>query len=68
MFDILLRMIIFVGCLEFQSKHGLEVAMEALRKGHRLKKCMVDALEDVTRICRVSNVKRPYMEMTVGND
>jgi predicted transcriptional regulator of viral defense system len=50
-------------CFKFRNKYGLDVAMEALREGHRLKKFTVDALEDAARICRVSNIMRPYMEM-----
>lgn len=50
-------------CFKFRNKYGLDVAMEALREGYRLKKFTADALEDAARICRVSNVMRPYMEM-----
>lgn len=50
-------------CFKFRNKYGLDVAMEALRDGYRLKKFTADALENAARICRVSNVIRPYMEM-----
>ena len=50
-------------CFKFRNKYGLDVAMEALREGYRLKKFTADALEGAARICRVSNVMRPYMEM-----
>ena len=50
-------------CFKFRNKYGLDVAMEALREGYRLKRFTADALEDAARICRVSNVMRPYMEM-----
>ena len=49
-------------CFKFRNKYVLNVAMEALREGHRLKKFTADALENAARICRVSNVRCPYTE------
>ena len=54
---------VVADCFKFRNKYGLDVAMEALREGHRLKKITVGELEAAARICRVSNVMRPYMEM-----
>ncbi len=48
---------------KFRNKYGLDVALEALREGHRLKKFTVDELEAAAKVCRVDNVMRPYMEM-----
>ncbi len=50
-------------CFKFRNKYGLEIALEALREGHRLKKFTIDELEEAAKVCRVSNVMRPYMEM-----
>jgi predicted transcriptional regulator of viral defense system len=52
-------------CFKYRNKIGLDVAIEALRDGLRKRKCTVDDLWHYARVCRVSNVLRPYLEATV---
>lgn len=49
-------------CFKYRNKIGLEVALEALRECRRGKKCSNDKLWYYAKICRVTNVIRPYME------
>lgn len=53
-------------CFKHRNKIGLDVALEALRDGWRQRKFTMDALEHYARVCRVSNVMRPYVEAMVG--
>ena len=52
-------------CFKYRNKIGLDVALEALRECQREKKCTSDDLWHFARVCRVSNVMRPYMEAMV---
>ncbi len=49
-------------CFKFRNKIGLDVALEALREGVRLKLFTIAELDAAAEVCRVSNVMRPYME------
>jgi len=49
-------------CFKYRNKIGLDVAIEALRECRRANKCTNDDLWHYAKICRVSNVMRPYME------
>jgi predicted transcriptional regulator of viral defense system len=49
-------------CFKFRNKVGLDVAMEALRDCWKQKKATMDDLWHYAKVCRVSNVMRPYME------
>jgi predicted transcriptional regulator of viral defense system len=49
-------------CFKFRNKIGIDVAMEALRDSIRQKKASVNAIHRYAKICRVSNVMRPYLE------
>jgi predicted transcriptional regulator of viral defense system len=49
-------------CFKFRSKIGLDVAIEALKDCLRQKKANVNEIYRYAKICRVSNVIRPYME------
>lgn len=49
-------------CFKYRNKIGLDVALEALRECQREKKCTSDDLWHFAKVCRVSNVMRPYME------
>lgn len=49
-------------CFKYRNKIGLDVALEALRDCRRQRKATVDQLWRAARICRVSNVMRPYLE------
>jgi predicted transcriptional regulator of viral defense system len=52
-------------CFKFRNKIGTDVALEALRECHRQKKATLDELWDAAKVCRVSNVIRPYLESVV---
>jgi predicted transcriptional regulator of viral defense system len=49
-------------CFKFRNKIGLDVAIEALKDCLRQKKASINEIYRYAKICRVSNVIRPYME------
>jgi predicted transcriptional regulator of viral defense system len=49
-------------CFKFRNKIGLDIAIEALKDSLRQKKATVNEIYRYAKICRVSNVIRPYME------
>jgi len=49
-------------CFKFRNKIGLDIAIEALKDCLRQKKANVNDIYRYAKICRVSNVIRPYME------
>jgi len=49
-------------CFKFRNKIGLDVAIEALKDSVRQKKATVNEIYRYSKICRVSNVIRPYLE------
>lgn len=49
-------------CFKFRNKIGLDVALEALRECHSKRLCSMDELWQYAKLCRVSNVMRPYLE------
>jgi predicted transcriptional regulator of viral defense system len=49
-------------CFKFRNKVGLDVAIEALKDALREKKATVNETYRYAKVCRVSNVIRPYME------
>jgi predicted transcriptional regulator of viral defense system len=49
-------------CFKFRNKIGLDVAIEALKDSLRKKKANVNEIHRYAKICRVSNVIRPYIE------
>jgi predicted transcriptional regulator of viral defense system len=52
-------------CFKYRNKVGHDVALEALRDCWRLKQATMDALWDAARVCRMTNVMRPYLESLV---
>jgi predicted transcriptional regulator of viral defense system len=52
-------------CFKYRNKIGLDVALEALRESWRDRRCTMDELWHYAKICRVSNVMRPYLESLV---
>ncbi len=48
-------------CFKYRNKFGLDVAIEALREGFRLKKFTVEELHQAAEVCRVTNVMSPYI-------
>ena len=53
-------------CFKYRNKIGLDVALEAFREGWREKRFTMDELWEYAKICRVSNVMRPYLESMVS--
>jgi predicted transcriptional regulator of viral defense system len=49
-------------CFKFRNKIGLDVALEALRDCLRTKKCTYEQLWQYAKVCRVTEVMRPYLE------
>ena len=52
-------------CFKFRNKIGLDVAIEALKDSLRQKKASINEIHRYAKICRVSNVIRPYLESLV---
>lgn len=48
-------------CFKHRNKVGLDVALEALKEARASKKVSSDDLWHYAKICRVSNVMRPYL-------
>jgi len=48
--------------LSFRNKIGLDIAIEALRDCLSQRKASINDIYRYAKICRVSNVIRPYME------
>lgn len=51
-----------VDCFKHRNKIGLDVAIEALREARTQKKASADELWHFAKICRVTNIIRPYLE------
>jgi predicted transcriptional regulator of viral defense system len=49
-------------CFKYRNKIGLDVALEALRESWQERRCTMDEFWHYAKICRVSNVMRPYLE------
>ncbi len=49
-------------CFKFRNKIGLDVAIEALKDCLRQKRAGINEIYRYAKVCRVSNVIRPYME------
>ena len=49
-------------CFKYRNKIGLDVAIEALRDCLRSKKCTRTQLWQYAKVCRVTEVMRPYLE------
>ncbi len=50
-------------CFKYRQKIGLDVAVEALREGWRARKFTMAELTAAARVCRVTHVLQPYLEM-----
>lgn len=55
-----------VDCFKYRSKVGVNVAVEALQDAWRKKKATADELWKLARLCRMTNVMRPYFESIVA--
>lgn len=52
-------------CFKYRHKIGLDVALEALRDAWRQRRATMDELWHFAKVCRMSNVMRPYLESLV---
>ncbi|HBG25594.1 MAG: hypothetical protein A2Y10_04915 [Planctomycetes bacterium GWF2_41_51] len=53
-----------VDCFKFRNKIGIDVAREALVDSLKQKKATRDEIWRYAKICRMTNVIRPYLEMS----
>jgi predicted transcriptional regulator of viral defense system len=51
-----------VDCFKYRHKIGVDVAIEALRDGFESRRCSIDELWSYAKICRMTEVMRPYLE------
>ena len=49
-------------CFKYRNKIGLDVALEALREAWHEKRMTSDDLWRYAKVCRVTNVMRPYLD------
>ena len=49
-------------CFKYRNKIGLDIALEALKDSRQRKLCTNDQLWEYAKVCRVSNVMKPYLE------
>jgi len=49
-------------CFKYRNKIGTDVAIEALRDCWAKRRATMDELWQASKVCRVANVMRPYME------
>jgi len=52
-------------CFKYRNKVGIDVAIEALRACIKQKKATSEELWKSAKVCRMTNVMRPYLEATV---
>jgi predicted transcriptional regulator of viral defense system len=52
-------------CFKFRNKVGTDVALESLRDCWRERRATMDEFWEAARICRMTNVMRPYLESLV---
>lgn len=52
-------------CFKYRNKIGMDVALEALREVLQERKSTADELWRYAKICRVTNIMRPYMEAII---
>lgn len=53
-------------CFKFRSRIGIDVAIAALREGWTQRRFTIDELWRFARVCRVTTVMRPYLDVLVG--
>ncbi len=49
-------------CFKYRNKIGIEIAIEALRDAWGKRAATADQLWQYAKVCRVTNVMRPYLE------
>jgi predicted transcriptional regulator of viral defense system len=56
-----------VDCFRYRNKIGVDIALEGLREGVRLRKCTPDQLWHYAKEARVWTIMRPYVEAVVAD-
>jgi predicted transcriptional regulator of viral defense system len=51
-------------CFKYRNKIGLDIALEALKDCRQRRLCTNDQLWKYAKVCRVSNIMKPYLEAT----
>jgi len=49
-------------CFKFRNKIGLDIALEALRDALYQKRATINEIWQAAKVCRMTNVMRPYLE------
>ena len=49
-------------CFKYRNKIGINVAIEALRDCLRQRKATFDEIWQAAKVCRMTNIIRPYLE------
>ena len=49
-------------CFKYRHKHGMDIALEALRLYRKRRDFRIETLLRYARICRVEKIIRPYLE------
>jgi predicted transcriptional regulator of viral defense system len=52
-------------CFKYRNKIGLDVAIEALKDCWKQRKATIDEIWAAAKVCRVTNIIRPYLESIV---
>ena len=52
-------------CFKFRNKIGLDIALEALRETKGNREATVDELWEAAKVCKMTNVMRPYLEAII---
>ena len=52
-------------CFKYRNKIGLDIALEALKDCRQQRLCTNNQLWEFAKICRVSNIMKPYLEATL---
>lgn len=52
----------FADCFKYRNKIGIDVAVEALKEAINEDKIKLDDLWNYSKLCRVNNIIRPYVE------
>ncbi|MCY3871179.1 MAG: type IV toxin-antitoxin system AbiEi family antitoxin domain-containing protein [Gemmatimonadetes bacterium] len=53
-------------CFKYRNKIGLDIALEALKECIRDRRTTMDDLWHFAKVCRMTNVMRPYLEAIVA--
>ena len=52
-------------CFKYRNKIGLDIALESLKDCRQQRLCTNNQLWEYAKICRVSNIMKPYLEATL---